>query len=517
MAKKDVAKGLLERMRTGIPGVDDVMGGGLPHERLYLVEGDPGTGKTTLSLQFLLEGVRSQESVLYLTLSESTKELRASAASHGWSLDAVNVREYVAPESSLSEETQITMFHPAEVELLETIRKMLADVDALNPKRVVVDSLSEIRLLAQDSFRYRRQLLALKEFFMKRRCTVLLLDDRTAGDRDRHVHSIVHGVVHLEQLATEYGAERRRLRVSKLRGTSYRGGWHDYIIRRGGLEVFPRLVASEHRTRLQRSPLSSGVPALDALLGGGVQSGTSTLILGPAGAGKTTVAMQFVVAAAKRKQRAAVFVFDETSDFLLERTAGLSLPLRKMVDSGHVSIQQIDPAELPPGRFTHVLRSVVEKDKANLIVIDSLNGYLAAMPEEQHLTGQLHELLTFLSQQNVATLMVYGQQGMIGTQLSAPMDASYLADSIILLRFFEAGGRVRKAISAVKKRSGRHEDTIRELRIGATGVEVGDALTNFRGILTGTPTFEGTSPAPSGAMVRDEPKRSKGARKGGRG
>lgn len=496
---------LVERLSTGVAGLDDVLNGGLPANRVYLLEGDPGTGKTTLSIQFMLQGLQTNERVLYVTLSESRAELAASAASHGFSLEGIAIREYVSEENELSPDGQVTMFHPSEVELLETIRRIVADVDTLNPTRIVIDSLSEIRLLAQDSFRYRRQLLALKQLFLNRRCTVLLLDDRTSGERDRHVQSIVHGVLHLEQLTPEYGAERRRVRISKLRGSSYRGGWHDYLIGRGGLKVFPRLVAAEHRQRLTREPRPSGVESLDSLLGGGTQSGTSMLILGPAGAGKTTVAMQFVVAAAKRGDHAAVFAFDETADFLLERSAAIALPLREFVDAGLVRVRQIDPAELSPGQFAQALRDAVDNDGARLVVIDSLNGYLAAMPEERQLTAQMHELLTFLAQRDIVTILVFGQQGMIGSQMTAAVDTSYLADTIVLLRFFEAGGRVRKAISVVKKRSGPHEDTIRELRIGSNGVEIGDALTDFRGVLSGTPVFEGRTPRGTDAMVSDKP------------
>jgi circadian clock protein KaiC len=327
----------ITKISTGVAGFDDVLGGGFPAQRLYLLEGDPGTGKTTLALQFLLEGKRAGERVMFITLSESRGELIASAASHGWSVDDLDIREYVASAETMSADGPVTMFPPSEVELLETIRRVLGDIDAANPHRVVVDSLSEIRLLAQDSFRYRRQLLELKQFFLNRRCTVLLLDDRTAGDRDRHVQSIVHGVVHLEQLAPEYGADRRRLRLSKVRGTTYRGGWHDYLIRRGGVEVFPRLTAAEHRQRVKRKPMPSDIETLDTLLGGGTQSGTSLLILGPAGAGKTTLAMQFAVAAARRGQRSAIFTFDETADLLLERTVAIGLPIRRLVQKGVMS------------------------------------------------------------------------------------------------------------------------------------------------------------------------------------
>ena len=490
MGRGTGAPGEIGKIGTGIEGLDDVLGGGLPAGRLYLLEGDPGTGKTTLAIQFLLEGRRAGEREVFITLSESGPELHASAASHGWSLDDIHIREYVAKADTLSN-GPVTMFPPSEVELLETVQRVFRDIDALNPDRVVIDSLSEIRLLAQDSFRYRRELLELKEFFLERRCTVLLLDDRTAGERDRHVQSIVHGVVHLEQIAPEYGAERRRLRLSKIRGTSYRGGWHDYVIRRGGLDVFPRLTAADHRQPVRRRAMPSNIAALDALLGGGAQTGTSMLILGPAGAGKTTLALQFAVAAARRKQRSAIFTFDETADFLIARTPAVGLPLREFMDQDLISLRQIDPAELSPGQFSHVIREAVEQQRAEIVVIDSLNGYLAAMPHERQLNPQLHELLTFLGQRNVMTILIFGQQGMLGGQMLAPVDASYLADTIVLLRFFEVDGRVRKAMSVVKKRSGPHEDTIRELAIGPKGLVVGRALTEFHGVLTGVPVYKG--------------------------
>jgi circadian clock protein KaiC len=483
----------IKKIGSGVAGLDDVLDGGVPAGRLYLLEGDPGTGKTTLALQFLLDGRRAGERVAFITLSESRMELTASAASHGWSLDDVEIREYVAAADALSPDGQVTMFRPSEVELLETVRHLLHDIEAINPDRVVVDSLSELRLLAQDSFRYRRQLLALKEFFLSRQCTVLLLDDRTAGDRDRHVQSIVHGVIHLEQLAPEYGSERRRLRLSKIRGTSYRGGWHDYLIQRGGLEVFPRLTAAEHRQPVIRKSLPSGIESFDKLLGGGTQTGTSLLILGPAGVGKTTLAVQFALAGARRRQRCALFTFDETADLLLERTVAIGLPLREFVDKGLINVRQVDPAEMSPGQFAHVIRQTVEDDRVEIVIIDSLNGYLSAMPDERQLTAQLHELLAFLGQSNVATILVFGQQGMLGSQMSSPVDTSYLADTIVLMRFFEVQGRVRKAISVVKKRSGAHEDTIRELAIGPGGLVVGKALTEFHGVLTGVPLFKGTT------------------------
>lgn len=497
----------ISKIGTGVVGFDDVLGGGLPVGRLYLLEGDPGTGKTTLALQFLLEGKRSGERSAFITLSESKMELAASAASHGWSLDGVEIQEYVATADALSPDGQVTMFRPSEVELLETVRHVLRDIETIKPDRVVVDSLSELRLLAQDSFRYRRQLLALKEFFLTRECTVLLLDDRTAGDRDRHVQSIVHGVVHLEQVAPEYGTERRRLRLSKIRGTSYRGGWHDYLIRQGGLDVFPRVTAADHHHRVARKPLSSGIASLDDLLGGGAQTGSSLLVLGPAGVGKTTVAAQFVVAAARRKQRSAIFTFDETADLLLERTVSIGLPLRSFVDKGLVTVRQVDPAELSPGQFAHVIRQAVEEDGVDIVVIDGLNGYLSAMPDERQLTAQLHELLSFLGQKNVASILVFGQQGMLGSQMASPVDTSYLADTIILMRFFEVGGRVRKAISVIKKRTGPHEDTIRELAIGSKGLVIGEALAEFRGVLNGVPVYAGKTLKPLAPAARKRARR----------
>ncbi len=501
----------IQKIGTGVAGLDEVLNGGLPARRLYLLEGDPGTGKTTLALQFLLAGRRAGERVAFVTLSESRVELIASAASHGWSLEGVEIREYVASADALSPDGQVTMFRPSEVELLETVRHLLQDIEDLNPDRVVIDSLSELRLLAQDSFRYRRQLLALKEFFLSRNCTVLLLDDRTAGDRDRHVQSIVHGVVHLEQLAPDYGAERRRLRMSKIRGTSYRGGWHDYSIRAAGLVIYPRLTAADHRQPVARKALSSGIASFDEMLGGGAQTGTSLLLVGPAGVGKSTVAVQFVVAAARRQQRSVIFTFDETADLLLERTAPIGLPLRQFVDEGLVAVRQVDPAELSPGQFAHIIRETVERDHVEIVVIDSLNGYLSAMPDERQLTAQLHEILSFLSQRNVAAILVVAHQGVLGPHASSAIDASYLADTIMAMRFFEVEGRVRKAISVVKKRSGPHEDSIRELTIGSSGLVVGQPLTEFHGVLTGVPVYTGgtlTPPAsPRSTSVRRSARR----------
>ena len=479
------------RLATGSVGLDHVLNGGFPANRLYLVEGNPGTGKTTMALQFLLEGVRCGEPVLYVTLSETEEELTAVARSHGWSLEGVNLHELVPAEESLKTETQYTIFHPSEVELGETTRAVIDEVKRIQPRRVVFDSLSEMRLLARDPLRYRRQILALKQFFVGRQCTVLLLDDRTSTDADLQVQSIAHGVLMLEQLELDYGAERRRLRVSKLRGSRFRGGFHDFTIQTGGVEVYPRLVAADRRQEFKPESVASGVAELDALLGGGLDRGTATLLLGPAGSGKSSLATHFAAAAAKRGELVASFIFDEGVNTYLNRAEGLGTDLRAEVESGRFKVQQVNPAELSPGAFAHAVCEAVERGGARLVIIDSLNGYLQAMPDERFLTAQMHELLTYLNQQGVVTLLVMAQHGFMGTGMNSPVDMSYMADTVVLLRYFEAAGAIRRAISVIKKRTGRHEDTIRELRLSARGIEVGAPLTAFRGVLTGVPVFTG--------------------------
>ncbi|HSC24087.1 MAG TPA: ATPase domain-containing protein [Casimicrobiaceae bacterium] len=474
----------------GIPGLDDVLGGGIPADRVYLVEGDPGAGKTTLALQFLLDGRGRGERGLYVTLSETTEELRAVAHSHGWNLDGIHLTELATAEASLSADAENTMFYPSEVELSQVTERVLRDVESLRPARVVFDSLSELRMMAQNPLRYRRQILALKQFFVGRHCTVLLLDDRSAGDNDIQVQSIVHGVIGLELRTPDYGIMQRRLQILKLRGRAYRPGYHDFVIVTGGLRVFPRLVAAEHTTPYAPSLVPSGVPELDALMGGGLDRGTSTLIVGPAGSGKSTFATQYAVHVAQKGERAAMFLFDESPRTLCERAKGLGMPVATLLDQALVGMRQVDPGELSVGELVQLVRDEVEKHASRLIVIDSLNGYLNAIPDERFLTLQLHELLSYLSQRGVTSILVMAQSGMVG-QMIAPVDASYLADSVILLRYFEAFGEVRQAISVLKRRGGRHERTVREFRFGNRGIRIGDPLSEFQGVLTGVPTYTG--------------------------
>ncbi|HLJ44659.1 MAG TPA: ATPase domain-containing protein [Bryobacteraceae bacterium] len=477
---------------TGILGLDDILNGGLPEDHLYLVEGDPGSGKTTLAMQFLLDAHHRGESVLYVTLSESIRELKSIAQSHGWSLDGIELFEVIPPPESLMPEDQYTIFHPGDVELGSTLKSILERVEQVKPSRVVFDSLSEIRLLARDSSRYRRQILGLKQFFESRHCTTLFLDDRTVqSGSDTTVLSIVHGVIRLERVPRDYGTKRRRLEVVKLRGLRFHDGYHDYDIRTGGVVVHPRLVALSHHPSTYHDGSASGIPELDQLLGGGLDRGTSTLIIGPAGSGKSSIAIQYAAAAAERKEFGSVYLFDEGLTTLFQRAYGLGHDMAQYVQNGKLKVQQLDPAELSPGDFIHQIRDDVLKRNLRILIIDSLNGFLNAMPGEQLLTVQLHELFSFLNQHGVVTIMVMAQYGILGSHMGSPVDLSYLADTVILLRYFEATGKVRKAISVVKKRSGAHEDSIRELRIGPGRIIVGDALDDFQGILSGIPIFLG--------------------------
>ncbi len=474
---------------TGVEGLDDILAGGLTRERIYLVEGTPGTGKTTLGLGFLLAGTRSGEAGLYITLAETEVELLAVAASHGWSLDPIELVEMVPAEGFGADQEQ-TLLHPSEVELGETVRAIMAKVDELRPSRIVIDSLSELRLLAQTPVRYRRQILALKHFFASRQCTVLMLDDKSASGSDLQLQSIAHGVIMLEQTLSGFGAQRRRAHVVKMRGIRFRGGYHDFEIERGGLCVYPRLVASEHAAGYDDTPMSTGSAQLNDLLGGGLVPGTATLLSGPAGVGKTTATVQTMVASLRRGEKASYFLFDERLPTLLKRSASLGMDLVPFIEKGDLDLRAIDPAELSPGEFANAVREAVERHGARIVVIDSLNAYLQSMPNEQFLTLQMHELLSYLGQKGIVTILILGLHGITG-DIRSDVDLSYLADTVMQLRYFEAHGEVRQAISVIKTRTARHERTIREFQITSEGLTVGEALRDFQGVLTGVPTFSG--------------------------
>jgi len=481
-----------KKLKTGIEGLNKILNGGIPENRLYLMQGEPGTGKTTIAFQFLLEGIKNGERCLYISFSESREELESVAASHNWDISKLNMLELGSIEEQLKPEAQNTVFHPSEVEMNETMNVLYSEIERIKPHRVVFDSISEMRMLAESSLRYRRQMLALKQFFAKQNCTVLMLDDLTTSPKDLQVQSIVHGVVHLQKLHPEFGTERRRLNVVKLRGMEYLGGFHDYVIEVGGVQIFPRMVSADHESKpAPHKKFSSGLKELDNLLGGGLESGTSTLFLGPAGTGKSTLAIQYAYAAAERGEKAALFCFEESLNTLIMRTKSVGMNVQKHIDSGMMIIHKIDPAQLSPGEFTHLIKSAVEEG-CKVVSIDSLNGYLHAMPEEQFLTLQLHELLSYLGSQRILTLMVLAQQGMMGHMMNTPIDLTYLADTVLITRYFENNGSVRKAISVIKQRSGLHESTIRELMFTPTGLVVGKPLTDFKGVLTGVPEFTGT-------------------------
>ncbi len=480
------------RIQTGIPGLDDILQGGIPSGQMYLIEGDPGTGKTTLAMQFMLEGSSQGGRSLYVTLSEPVSELKASAESHGWSLDSIEVVEFVPDEATLAPDGQYTVFHPSELELATTIQRLIAEIDRVKPERLVIDSLSELRLLASDSIRYRRQLLALKHYFSGRQTTVLLLDDRTTDRTDLQLQSIAHGVIRMEKLPRSYGVTRRRIEVIKMRGSAFREGYHDYTLREGGVVVYPRLVAGEHDSWYVGQDVKSGVAELDSILGGGLPRGSSTLVVGPTGVGKSTVCMQYAVAAAARGDRAIIYMFDEVLRTAQERASMMGMDVEGQMKRGMLAMTQVDPAELSPGEFTWQIRRDVEERDTRVVVIDSLNGFLYSMQGELDLILHMHELLAFLSQKGVVTLLVMTQHGLVGT-MSSDVDVSYLTDSVLLMRYFEAEGEIRQTISVLKKRLGNHERTLREFSFGPGGIRVGEPLRQFRGVLTGVPELRSAS------------------------
>lgn len=473
---------------TGIEGLDAGLGGGLPRNRMYLIEGDPGVGKTTLALQFLLKGRDAGERALLISLAEAPDELSEVADSHKWDLSNVDVFNII-PSFGLDEEYSI--LQPSEIELSETIQKIFAAVDRVRPDRVVIDSLSEIRLLAQSPLKYRRQILALKQHFASRNCTVLLLDDRSADTHDLTLQSLVHGVIELQKYSPAFGKARRKLQIVKMRGVDFQAGFHDFNIVKGGLDVFPRLVAANFHQEFKKEQVSSGNQELDTLVGGGLDRGTTTLFVGPAGTGKSSLCVLYAIAAAERGEKSVLFTFDEGIGTLLDRAAALKMDLRPLIDRGLIRVQQIDPAEMSPGEFMWHIKRAVELFGARTIIVDSLTGYLDAMPESPFLTIQMHEMLSYLNQQGVMAFLTMAQHGFIGSSMNTPADISYLADTVFIIRYFETFGAVRKAISVVKKRSGAHETTIREYQLGPNRIRVGDPLTSFRGVLTGVPEFTG--------------------------
>jgi circadian clock protein KaiC len=487
------------RLKTGIPGLDDILHGGLPAGHVYLIEGNPGSGKTTFGMQFLLAGIAAGERALYVTLAESHTELEKTAASHNFDISGIEVFEVNPPELGSKSLEQYTVFHPSEVELADVMNSILERVRKAKASRIVIDSMSELRMLARDPLRYRRQIMTLKQFFMGQNTTVLLLDDRSGESTDTQLQSIAHGVLRMETLQREFGVIRRQLEIRKLRASAYREGFHDYVIRAGGLEFFPRLVVGEHSQKnVDGGLLPSGIPELDRLFGGGVARASSTLLLGPAGIGKSTVVAVYMASAAARGERSVIFAFDELTQSIMVRCRGLGIPLEEHIKKGLVRVELMDPAAISPGEFVARIRREVEENNCRLIAIDSLNGLFHAMREEHAVAVQLHDLIAYLNQSGVASFMVLAQYGVIGSHMTVPVDISYLADNVLLFRYFEAQGAVKQAISVVKRRSGPHERTIRELLIGDNKIQVGMALSDFEGVLTGTPRYlGGVKPLPN--------------------
>ena len=470
---------------TGIAGLDEILGGGLPEHQMYFIQGDPGAGKTTLSFQFLLEGVRRGEKSLYITLSASARDLNRVARSHRWDVSDIEISEQFQTTRSMD----TTVFRPAEIELARTVQAILDTIEERRPDRVVIDSLGEIRLLAESALRYRKQLLTLKEFFRDRQITALVLDDRATSTRESEVQGLAEGVIRLSVSLPMYGNTRRSLEVVKMRGVGFRGGSHDFMIDRGGLTVFPRLSAGQHLVSREQGVVSSGVAGIDALTGGGLERGSATMIMGPAGVGKSSLALQFAMSAAASGERVTFFIFEEHRTVFLKRAASLGFAVAPLIEAGHVIVEQIDPAEMSVGEFAYAVRTSVETRGSTMVIIDSLNGYFNAMPEEHFLTLHLHELLSYLTDAAVTTIVIVSQHGALG-QVTSPVDVSYLADAVILLRYYETRGAFGRAISMLKKRTSAHEQTVREFRLTSEGFRVGAVLEEFRGILSGMQSTE---------------------------
>lgn len=484
------------RVTTGIRGLDEVLGGGLPGGHIYLIEGESGAGKSTIGLQFLLEGRQRGEKCLWITMAETERELLEAAESHGWSLDGIDILNLLLPQAALKAEERYTFFSPADVELNDTTRLILDTVERVQPQRVVFDPFSDIRHLARETLGYRRQILALRDFFAEKGCTVLLMQEMTRGSAgDIQAEALTHGYLTLHQDSPEYGGQRRRLRVHKMRAIAFRDGYHDFAIRRGGIRVYPRLVAGEHCGELPAETASCGLPELDALLGGGVERGSSVLIMGAAGVGKSTLAAQIARAATDRAEKVLFFMFDETARAFRSRNRTLGIPIEGAMERRLLNLRQVDTAEFSPGEFAHLVMNAVDTEGVRVVAIDSLSGYLSAMPEERFLSTHVHELLSFLSYRNVVTILTLAQHGLVGEFVQSPVDISYLADTVLLLRYFEAFGAVRRALSVVKKRSGPHEVLVREMSVGPPkGIAIGDPLRQFSGVLTGRPTYTGEEP-----------------------
>jgi circadian clock protein KaiC len=479
-----------EKCSTGVEGMDEILGGGFPCFSLYAIQGEPGSGKTTFALQFLMEGVKRGHKVLYITFSETKKELEKVARSHRWDLTKIDLMDLTLMEKLINPDEQNSLFHPSDIELNQVSELIMQKIDEITPTRIVFDSISEMRLLAETPLRYRRQILSLKQLLAKRDTTVLFLDDLSISGQDLQIHSIAHGVINLTRMDNEFGGERRRLRVMKLRGVSFIGGYHDFEIKTGGLIAYPRITSANHPAKVISGQLKSGSAELDSLLGGGLDRGTASLLIGPAGTSKSTLALKYALSATAKGEKAIFFTFDETIGNLCRRSESIGMKVSEEMEKGTIKIQKVDPAELSPGAFAGLIQKAVKEEGYSVVVIDSLNGYIQAMPQEEFLVLQLHELLAYLNNLGVVTIMTLAQQGMIGN-MNSPVDLTYLADTVVLTRFFEARGSIRKAISVIKKRTGSHESTIREFTVGTDGLHVGVVLEDFEGVLTGVPRYNG--------------------------